>query len=113
MRVVMTKPQADHLAMHLQNMPTERPMTYSLMAGLLQALRGRLVEARITRTDRNTIYANAIIEGAYGRQVLDDRPSDAINLAIRTGAPIRVMPDVLEAMQIPGNEDGATGIEWA
>src|SRR5919197_1011267 len=64
--VVMRKPEADAIAAHLQNMPTARPLTYAFMAGLLHALGGRLVEARITGTDGQTIYASAVVSGCYG-----------------------------------------------
>jgi bifunctional DNase/RNase len=37
-----------------------------------------------------------VVEGAGGVKAVDARPSDAINLAIRTGAPIRVAPAVLD-----------------
>jgi bifunctional DNase/RNase len=43
-RIVMRKPEADAIALHRQALPTARPLTYALMAGLLQALGGRLVE---------------------------------------------------------------------
>jgi bifunctional DNase/RNase len=112
MRVVMRKPEADGIAMHLQNMPTARPVTHALMAGLVHALGGRLVEARITRTASHTIYAATVVEGIQGRHVLDARPSDAINLALRVGAPIRVNPAVLEAMQLPESQGGSPGIQW-
>jgi bifunctional DNase/RNase len=40
-----------------------------------------------------------IVEGPNGQQMLDARPSDALNLALRTGAPIRVAPEALQALQ--------------
>ena len=109
----MRKPEADHIAMHLQNMPTARPLTYSFMAGLLHALGGSLIEARITRTDGPTIYAAATVSGCQGTQVVDARPSDVINLALRVGAPIRVEAGVLDAMRATGRETGPAEIEWA
>lgn len=87
-------------------------MTYSFMAGLLHALGGRLVEARISHTDGPTIYASAVVSGCHGTQVVDARPSDAINLALRVGAPIRVAPDVLKAMRGPDWHAGPPAIDW-
>ena len=112
-QVVMRKPEADAIAIHLQNMPTTRPLTYAFMAGLLHALGGRLLEARITRSDGQTIYASAVVSGCHGTQVVDARPSDVINLALRVGAPIRVEPAMLAA--VPGAEPQAEppGLEWA
>ena len=82
------------------------------MAGLLQALGGRLVEVRITRTDGQTVYAAAVVEGALGTHTLDARPSDAINLALRVGAPIRIEPAALEALSNARVQERAPGIEW-
>lgn len=113
MSVVMRKPETDSIAMHLQNMATARPMTYSFVAGLIHALGGRLIEGRITRFDGQTIYASAVVSGSQGTQVLDARPSDVINLALRVGAPIRVEPAVLEAMQTTHSPGEPPGIEWA
>jgi hypothetical protein len=46
MRVVMRKPEADSIAMHLQNMQTKQPMTYSFMAVAVQALGDQPYDSR-------------------------------------------------------------------
>lgn len=75
------------------------------MAELVRALGGRLVEARITASDGRTIYASAIVDGPHGRQVIDARPSDALNLALRMGAPIRVAREALSNLRRVERED--------
>jgi bifunctional DNase/RNase len=42
--VVMRKPEADNLVLHLRGTLTERPMTYTFMAALVGALDGRVLE---------------------------------------------------------------------
>jgi hypothetical protein len=42
-----------------------------------------------------TFYAVAVVETSKGTQTIDARPSDALNLALLTGSPILVHPDVL------------------
>jgi bifunctional DNase/RNase len=113
MRVVMRKAEADSITAHLQNMQTERPMTYTFLAAVIQALGGRLVEARIAGTDRRTIYARAVLTGGQGLQTVDARPSDVINLALRIGAPILVEPAVFDASPPPDPEDGSSNVNWA
>lgn len=110
--VVMRKPEADNLALHLRGTPTGRPMTYTFMAALVGALGGRVLEARITDADGRTIYASATVEGPTGRQILDARPSDALNLAMRTGAPIRVAPEALKGLPRVDLTGGSPPIEW-
>ena len=110
--VVMRKPEADNLVMHLRGTRTERPMTCTFMAELVRALGGRVLEARVTAADDKTIYANVTFEGLNGRQVVDARPSDALNLALRTGAAIRVAHEPLKNLQQVDTGSGAPPIEW-
>jgi bifunctional DNase/RNase len=53
----------------------------------------------VTRLVEGTFYAQAVVEGPRGEGLVDARPSDAINLALLVGAPIRVDPAVLDAVQ--------------
>jgi bifunctional DNase/RNase len=43
---------------------------------------------RITRLAREVFYAVMIVDGPAGPREVDARPSDAVNLALVTGAPI-------------------------
>ncbi|HEU4899819.1 MAG TPA: bifunctional nuclease domain-containing protein, partial [Actinomycetota bacterium] len=83
------------IALALEGTEPARPMAYQLMTSLLEATGGRLAEARVTRLDDGTFYGVAMIEGPAGTRELDARPSDLLNLALLTGAPIRVDPAVL------------------
>lgn len=90
----MLKGEGDYVAMQLQGTPLHRPMTYEFVSTLLARLGGRLREARITRVEDNTFFAEGCFDGPSGSFALDARPSDLINLALRTGAPIRVAASV-------------------
>ena len=70
-------------------------MTYRFTASLVEALGGQLQEIRITRLEADTYYATALLTGPAGIQHVDARPSDALNLALAAGAPIRVAEAVL------------------
>jgi RNA polymerase sigma factor (sigma-70 family) len=89
--------EATMIAFALEGAELPRPMAYQFMSALLEATGGRLTEARVTRLDDGTFYAVAVVEGSGGTSELDARPSDALNLALVVGAPIRVDPLVLEA----------------
>jgi uncharacterized protein len=73
-----------------------RPLGWDLTAALVEALGGRLVEVRVDRLDQGTFYATAVVEGPRGPAEVDARPSDALNLALLAGAPIRVDGGVIE-----------------
>ncbi|HEY5016190.1 MAG TPA: bifunctional nuclease domain-containing protein [Streptosporangiaceae bacterium] len=61
-----------------------------LTASLLQAAGSGLTEVRITRLTNSVFYAAVIVQGPDGPREVDSRPSDAVNLALAAGAPIRV-----------------------
>jgi RNA polymerase sigma factor (sigma-70 family) len=88
--------EATQVAFALEGTELPRPMAYQFMTALLEATGGRLAEARVTRLDDGTFYGVAVVEGpAGGQREVDARPSDILNLALLTGAPIRVDPAVL------------------
>lgn len=75
-----------------------RPMTHDLMANILTQLDGELQSVVVDRLDNGTYYGALVIRGRRNRQiVIDSRPSDAMALAVRLSAPIKVAPDILES----------------
>jgi len=73
-----------------------RPLTHDLMKNLLQAL-GTRVEKVIIHDFRDPIFfAKLSLLCKSEHVVVDARPSDAIALAIRVGAPILVAPAVMD-----------------
>jgi RNA polymerase sigma factor (sigma-70 family) len=78
------------LAISLESVEAPRPFTYQLAASLVQAAGSRLAEVRITRLTESVFYAAVIVAGPAGEQEVDARPSDAVNLALVTGAPTRL-----------------------
>ena len=83
------------IAFALEGTDLPRPMAYQFMTSLLAATGGRLAEARVTGLEDGTFYGVAVVEGPAGTQEVDARPSDVLNLALLTGAPVRVDPGVL------------------
>ncbi len=94
------EPEAQALAVHLEQVELPRPMPHTLMARLIQAASGHLREVRITRLADMTFYAEIVVEGTQGVQSVDARPSDALNLALRANVPIRVATAVLEVASV-------------
>jgi len=84
-------------AMQLERVEIPRPPTIAFAASLLQTAGGRLREVRIDRLVGSVFYATAVVEGNDGISSVDARPSDAINLALLTGVPIRVASAILES----------------
>lgn len=87
--------EAIALACSLEAVEMPRPMTYQLAASLLIAARSRLTEVRVTRLVEGVFYAVVVVESPDGTVEVDARPSDALNLALVSGAPVRVDAAVL------------------
>ena len=85
--------EAGALSFSVQGIAFPRPMTYQFAAALLGAAGSAVREVRVTGFTDGIFYAQVVlVSGA----VVDARPSDAINLAAVTGAPILVTPELLD-----------------
>lgn len=85
----------------LQGVQYPRPMTHDLLNDVLGAMDARLERVFVDDLVDN-VYLGMLelhVEGREERVRVDSRPSDAIALAVRTGATIHVAPKVLEAAQ--------------
>ena len=82
--------EAAALALALESAEAPRPLTYKLAASLVDAAGSAISEVRITTLITQVFYAAVIVQGPGGPREVDSRPSDAVNLALVTGAPIRV-----------------------
>jgi bifunctional DNase/RNase len=81
----------------VKEIETPRPMTHDLFAATLFALGAKVSRVEITQLKDSTFHANLALVTADGREVdVDARTSDAIALAVKTGAPLYVHEDVLE-----------------
>jgi uncharacterized protein len=94
--IVVGVPEAEAVAVQLQGHTTPRPLSYDLMRRLLEAGGLRVQQAAVTRLEADTYYATVTLQTPAGRTVeLDARPSDAVNLALRTEAPLYVAAGLL------------------
>ncbi len=85
------------IALHLEQVGLPRPGTYQLTMQLLAAAGARVAEVRITRLVEDTFFAELVVDGREGRQVVDARPSDALALAVLAGVDILAEEAVLDA----------------
>ena len=81
-------PEAAAILMKLQGASTPRPMTHDLLNDLLGELDVTCTQVAVTELRDNTFFATITLT-ADGREIeIDSRPSDALALAVRSGAPI-------------------------
>jgi bifunctional DNase/RNase len=72
-----------------------RPLSHDLMKRLLDGVGASIDRVDVTRLEEGTFYAELSLTTPRGPLVLDCRPSDAIALASRVGAPLFVAEAVL------------------
>jgi bifunctional DNase/RNase len=84
--------EAAALACSLQGLALPRPMTYQFMASLVTAAGSAVRAVRVTGQREGIFYAQVMLRGGA---CLDARPSDALNLAATTGAPVSVAAGLL------------------
>jgi uncharacterized protein len=89
--------EAQAILRNLLGMEMPRPMTHDLLANILQEL-GVTVEEVVVHDLQESTYIGRIllrVEGEGEVREIDSRPSDALALAVRTDAPIRVAEGLL------------------
>jgi bifunctional DNase/RNase len=97
--------EAFNLSATLTGEEFARPMSPQFAAGLLQALGGRVRQVRIDRLvpafGGGTAYGATVeVESASGVELVDARPSDALNLVALVPAPIFAAPEVLADAEV-------------
>ena len=106
--------EANAIAMKLQGVTPERPLTHDLMVTMLDAVDVRVDRIVISDLADETFHARLLLVGTDTRHEVDARPSDAIALAVRIGAPIYATTDVLDrAATSPDDDDDEEGGEGA
>jgi RNA polymerase sigma factor (sigma-70 family) len=101
--------EATVLALAIQSVEMPRPFPYKMAAGLVEAAGSRINEVRITKLTDSVFYAVVEVQGptgAPGPREVDARPSDAVNLAVVAGAPIRVNTELFSAAVAPAGSAG-------
>jgi bifunctional DNase/RNase len=99
--------EASAIAMKLQGLTPERPLTHDLFAAALEGLGARVDRVIISALAEETFHARLLLE-LEGRTVeVDSRPSDALALAVRAGGRIFASEAVLDQAAL--GADGAVG----
>ncbi|MGD1855518.1 MAG: bifunctional nuclease family protein [Leptolyngbyaceae cyanobacterium] len=99
--IFISNEQARAIIVALENEESVRPMTHDLFANLLDDWELSLDRVVIHSLQDNTFYATMTLKNGEVTKELDSRPSDAISIALRTGAPIWVMEEVVADASIP------------
>jgi RNA polymerase sigma factor (sigma-70 family) len=96
--------EGDALALQLTGGSMPRPLTADLMASLLEASGGTVERVAVSSLRDKTFYAVITVAAAGRSTEIDARPSDALNLATRVGAPMYVDEEIMESGSVRGDE---------
>jgi len=89
------KPEADSIALALGKVATPRPLTHDLVKNIIDGLRVNIVKIVVTEITDNTYYALIYLNDGKKETLVDSRPSDAVAVALRAGAPIFVEDSIM------------------
>ena len=90
------RPEAESIAMQINGVRRERPMTHDLCQSLINGLGATLRRVQVTRVEDSTFYAELHLARGGSSVIVDARPSDAIAIALRLDAPIYVAEALLD-----------------
>ena len=97
--------EASAIAMRLQGLTAERPLTHDLFAKTLELLAVRIDRVVISELADETYHARLYLERDGVEVEVDARPSDALALAVRSEVPIFAAEAVLEQAALGGDPD--------
>ncbi|MDA8071029.1 MAG: bifunctional nuclease family protein [Actinomycetota bacterium] len=90
-------PEATAIAFAVQGVTTPRPMTHDLLRDVLEGLHARMERVVITELRSSTYFAELhLVHGTTTVQI-SARPSDAVAMAVRTGCPLFVSDELMDA----------------
>jgi hypothetical protein len=100
------QPEASSIAMRLQGVTPERPLTHDLLGNVIAELGAHLDRVTIGSLRDETFHARLLLVTPGARHEVDARPSDAIALALRLEVPIYASAEVLDRAAALPDPDG-------
>lgn len=94
--VMIGEPEAQSIALKLNNKKSPRPLTHDLIFNLLNLFDSKLEKVLIYNMVNDVFYSELHIKKENQSYILDARTSDAVALAVRTDTPIYINSDILD-----------------
>ncbi len=104
--ILIGGPEADAIVIKLQDRDAPRPQTHDLIKNIIENMGAQVVRITVSELVDQVYYAKIVLQRNGAELDIDSRPSDAIAVALRTGVPILVAEEVLDAAGIEPDEDG-------
>lgn len=105
--VAVGLPEAHAVIYAMRKLYMSRPMTYDLFASLTNAYGMELLYSLVNEVVNGTFRARIFYKQGEVVKSIDARPSDAVVLSLRAGAPIYITEELLDKMCIQDEQNGA------
>ncbi|MFO8055357.1 MAG: bifunctional nuclease family protein [Bacteroidales bacterium] len=100
--------EAQAIAIELEKMHPNRPLTHDLFRNFAQAFEINLNEVIINKFQDGIFYAQLVFQTNDGQKIIDSRTSDAIAIAVRFNCPVYTYETVMSAAGIIIQEEQET-----
>jgi hypothetical protein len=97
--------EADAITIQLQGVQVPRPLTHDLLKSFIREMGVKVSHVLVNELRNDTFFAHIVVDVNGKSMEIDSRPSDAIALAVRVGAPIFVAEQVMSLASITPEED--------
>lgn len=110
--ILIGETEAYSIARGIEEVSGPRPNTHDLIKNLLTGIKGSIERVVVTELKNNTFYARIDVQ-VDGRTVsIDSRPSDAIAIAVRTGATVFADEALLRSAGELPDSGPSRAIDW-
>ncbi len=92
--------EAEGIILKQSGVETPRPLTYDLMKNIIEELGADVKHVAIIDKQDNAYIAEIVLDKNGEEIVIDSRPSDAINLALRFDAPIFLDENIVKKVNL-------------
>lgn len=90
------KSEASAIGLALEGVTPPRPMSHDLIKSVLDAVDAKVLSVVVNALKENTYHAKLHLMFQDAEYAVDARPSDAIALALRAGAPVFAAEELLK-----------------
>ncbi len=98
-------PEADAIAVRLQEVSVPRPLTHDLMHNCIKSMGGIIDHIVVSSMENDTYFATIVVRKGDKTVEIDARPSDALALAVRADVQIFAAPEVMEKCGVRLDKD--------
>lgn len=103
-------PEADAIAVRLQEVSVPRPLTHDLLHNSIKDLGGVIDHIVVSSMENDTYYATIVVQQGDKLVEIDARPSDALALAVRASVQIFAAPEVMEKCGVRLDKDSGLAV---